>query len=127
MKQVVNCNFSNMKCVLLKLVSGEEIITHVDPKMLEAKRNPSLVLHDPFQIKLERGQISMTLWMIGSSHNEVVIDKQDIMVRSEPDSHYEHVYDRLLEEKYNSMEPDEESVMESYGNRFIISGTDTIN
>jgi len=125
--EIINCNLNEFICVTLKMVSGEEIITPVDPESFDNCNDDILVLYDPFKIKIHDGLIVMTIWVIANSDNEQVISKDDIMVRAFPDEKFELLYYQLLERKYNMENSDEEGVMEIYDNKIISPGPDSIN
>ena len=125
--EIINCNLNEFICVTLKMVSGEELITHVDPESFNNSEDDILVLYDPFKIQMVNGLIVMTIWVITNSDNEQVICKNDIMIRTFPDKKFELLYYELLERKYNMENSDEEGVMEMYDNKIISSGSDSIN
>ena len=116
-----------MKCVLLKLVSGEELIVHIRPEEYDSQKHDCLALYDPYLLKIESGKIMITMWMIGSLDSTFIIAKEDIMVRSLPTEQYEKAYDNLLEEKYNMTNSGEEDIMELNKNKIIMTGPDSIN
>lgn len=126
MEQITNCNIDGLVCVILKMISGEEIITHVDPKMYGNHSEQSLVLYDPFVVKMDKGIISMAVWVISNMDHEHVIDKSDIMIRSYPDNRFEEAYIKMVLEKWNQ-EIEDNSNMENLEDKVISTGTDTIN
>lgn len=126
MDEIINCNCDDFLCVMLKLVSGEEIIAHVESESFNNIDDVSLVLHNPFLITLDDGLAIMSLWIISNSDDEQVIDKNDIMVRSAPNSKFEMLYFKLLRNKLNMESEEEDEVMEIEGN-IICSGGDSIN
>lgn len=125
--EIVNLNFDDFLCMNLKLVSGEEIIAHIDPDDLQDKDNPVVVLHDPFLVTLSGGLIVMSLWLLANSNDEQVICKTDIMVSNKADPKYEDLYSRLVEKKHTMENDDSEDVMEDVEDKIISSGTETIN
>ncbi len=122
-EEIVNLNLDDWICVSFKMVSGEEIIAHVDKDMLMDTEENSLVLHDPFMIALNHGLVVMTVWVISNQQDEHVISKNDIMLSGRADEKFEDLYLQLLEKKYAS----ENLKGKSYGKALIWDGGETIH
>lgn len=123
---IINSNFNNFHCALIKLVSGEEIICHVEPEQYANPDDDLLVLYDPYIVSYNReSQLTHLMpWLIAASTPTHPIAKSDIMVRAMPGVKYRETYENLIDRLYNDegdsdgLEPDEVLIAE---------GTNTIN
>lgn len=126
-EQVINPDFDNdYVTICLKMVSGEEIIAQVDPKMFNDPKQSSLVLYDPFRIEFRNNMALFTYWIVSSDENVIVIDKSDIMIRSVPHMRFQDQYTKIITEKYNQ-DDYEDDFLEGYNHTIINKGTDSIN
>jgi len=125
--QIINCNVKDLLCVTIKLISGEELIAHVCPEQYNNFDDPSIVLHDPYLIKVDVDMVNMIIWILSNKDREYVLDKSDIMIRCIPDEHFQTMYNDMVINKYESvMESDMGDDMGD-DNIVVFEGNETIN
>lgn len=127
--QVINSNLNKFTCVLLKLVSGEEIICHVDPRNMA--EDESIVLYDPLKLEEDDGTVVARYWMYGATEEEFVIDRTDIMSLATPKERFKYIFEEYVMNKYDFEEDyengEEDVLMEMFGDTVVMKGSNSIN